>query len=66
MRSFLKIHLRKNIQLFFIYFRFIIYMKAQLGMDTDGLSSLNYKLLKIEHNFLFTRFYVEYKDNYAT
>ena len=40
-------------------------MKAQLGMDTDGLSSLHYKLLNIERYFLFTQFYVEYNDKYS-
>ena len=36
-------------------------MKAQLGMNNDGLSSLKYNLTKIEHTFLFTRFFVEYE-----
>ena len=37
-------------------------MKALLGLNNDGLNTSSYKLLNMESDFLFTRFYVEYKD----
>jgi hypothetical protein len=46
----------------FFCFRFILYLRASSRAETDGLNSLNYKLVKIEEKTLFTRFYVSYSD----
>lgn len=43
--------------------RFLLYVNAKSRMDSDGLNSLKYNLVKKEQTYLFTRFFVSYNDN---
>jgi hypothetical protein len=42
----------------------MLYLRASSRAETDGLNSLNYKLVRIEEKTLFTRFYVSYSDKF--
>lgn len=43
--------------------RFILYIKANTRVDSDGLNSINYKRVSIEKNKLFTHVYISYQNN---
>jgi beta-1,4-galactosyltransferase 1 len=43
--------------------RFVLYMGASSRLDTDGLNSIKYQLVKLEKTLLYTRIYVSYKDS---
>ena len=38
-------------------------MGASSRLDSDGLNSIDYSVVKLEKNALFTRIYVSYDDN---
>lgn len=43
--------------------RFLLYMTASSRMDADGLNSINYRIDRTEKTFVYTRYFVFYKDN---
>ena len=43
--------------------RFLLFMTASSRMDVDGLNSISYRIDRVEKTFLFTRYFVFYKDN---
>ncbi|CAF1032515.1 unnamed protein product [Brachionus calyciflorus] len=45
--------------------RFVLYMTASSRMETDGLNSMKYRVIKIEKNNLFTRLFVTYKNDHS-
>ncbi|RNA44169.1 beta-1-4-N-acetylgalactosaminyltransferase bre-4-like [Brachionus plicatilis] len=42
--------------------RFLLYISSSSRIRTDGLNSVHYKIIQIEKNTLFTRFYVKYSN----
>jgi hypothetical protein len=43
--------------------RFKLYKKSKLRMNSDGLSSLKYYVIKIEKEKLYTKIFVYYNEN---
>jgi hypothetical protein len=43
--------------------RFILYIKANTRVDSDGLNSVHYQKVKVVKNTIFTRIFISYKNN---